>query len=61
MGNNETVDQKDLIVSESTFIPTVIYLNADSNKELILKENKNKSGAYRWTNLISGKTYIPGE
>lgn len=39
-------------------IPISSYLNSEQNKSLILKENKNKSGIYRWNNLITGKSYI---
>jgi hypothetical protein len=38
--------------------PVVTYLNADTLKLQIIKENKKKSGIYRWTNLINGKSYI---
>jgi group I intron endonuclease len=38
--------------------PEVIYINADINKEEIIKENKNKSGVYRWTNLNTGFMYV---
>jgi len=34
------------------------YSNAEADKALILKENKNKSGIYKWTNLNNGKRYI---
>ena len=36
----------------------VVYLNADIDKEKLVKENKNKSGVYQWTNLNSGFKYI---
>lgn len=39
-------------------IPVVSYFNADIDKSIIYKENKNKSGIYRWNNLITGKSYI---
>ena len=35
-----------------------LYLNADTSKIFIIKENKNKSGIYRWTHKDSGKSYI---
>jgi len=41
-----------------SIIPVAIYTNADTQKLDILKDNKNKSGIYRWTNLKNGKTYI---
>jgi group I intron endonuclease len=34
------------------------YSNAEADKVTIMKENKNKSGVYMWTNLINGKKYI---
>ena len=39
-------------------IPVVTYSDAWSEKEIALKDNKNKSGVYRWTNLINGKCYV---
>jgi hypothetical protein len=41
-----------------TYQPLSVYLNADQDKILILKENKGKCGVYRWTNLINGKSYV---
>jgi len=38
--------------------PVVVYANAELQKDQILKENRGKSGIYRWTNLINKKTYI---
>lgn len=38
--------------------PVKIYPNANKYKNIILKENYSKSGIYRWTNLINGKSYI---
>jgi len=38
--------------------PVVVYLDIEQNKYQIVRENKNKSGIYRWTNSISGKSYI---
>ena len=36
----------------------VTYYNVESIKSQIIKENKNKSGVYIWTNLLSGKIYV---
>lgn len=41
-----------------TIIPTVSYPNAASSKYVFYKENKNKTGIYRWTNLVNGKSYV---
>lgn len=34
------------------------YSNADTQKKLIYLDNINKSGIYRWINLVSGKFYV---
>lgn len=39
-------------------VPALVYLNPDKEKELILSENKGRSGIYRWVHLESGKSYI---
>jgi hypothetical protein len=36
----------------------VTYSNADLQKLSILKDNKSKTGVYRWVNLLNNKTYI---
>jgi group I intron endonuclease len=36
----------------------VVYTNADTQKELILKDNKGKAGIYCWVNIQSGKKYV---
>lgn len=41
-----------------SFKPEVIYSNADTQKELIFRDNNGKSGVYRWINNINGKTYV---
>lgn len=41
-----------------SIIPVTIYANADTQKLEILRENKHKSGVYRWKNNVNGKTYI---
>nr|YP_009722256.1 hypothetical protein [Morchella importuna]QGN66658.1 hypothetical protein [Morchella importuna] len=38
--------------------PVKSYENASTMKKLIIKENENKSGIYRWTNKYTGDTYI---
>jgi excinuclease UvrABC nuclease subunit len=35
-----------------------VYENSDLQKVDILKENKGKSGIYRWTNNATGKSYV---
>jgi len=38
--------------------PVLFYSNADTQKHLILSENKEKKGIYLWTNLINGQIYV---
>ena len=45
-------------VVSSSIKAEAIYANADTQKELAIKQNRFKSGIYRWTNKISGKSYI---
>lgn len=45
-------------VNYNLISPLKIYLNADICKELVITDNKDKSGIYRWTNIESGKSYI---
>ena len=42
----------------AALIPIKTYYNGEADKDQILKENKNKSGIYMWTNSINGKCYI---
>jgi len=42
----------------NSIVPVKIYENADISKEKIIKDNTNKSGVYRWLNLLTGKSYI---
>lgn len=44
--------------NNSIINPKVIYNNCDTQKNQILKENKNKAVVYRWINKIKNKTYI---
>lgn len=45
-------------VASSSIIAKAIYVNADIQKELAIKQNRFRSGVYCWTNKISGKSYI---
>lgn len=38
--------------------PIVTYTDSFFNKSKILKDNKNKSGIYRWVNKITGESYV---
>lgn len=39
-------------------IPLLTYSNADTMKESVVKENKGKSGVYRWTNKLNNSIYV---
>ena len=45
-------------VNVSPIIPIISYLNADLEKATIIKQNKSKSGIYRWVNVINNKSYV---
>ena len=45
-------------VNVSSVTPVISYLNADLEKITIIKQNKSKSGIYRWINVINNKNYI---
>lgn len=45
-------------LSSNKVFPVAVYINADVEKELIIKENKAKSGIYRWINKVTGKSYV---
>lgn len=44
--------------ASSSIKAKAIYANADIQKELAIKQNRFRSGVYRWTNKISGKSYV---
>nr|ATI20336.1 GIY-YIG endonuclease [Juglanconis sp.] len=44
--------------SSSEIEPVLIYTNPDEHKGLIAKQNKGKSGVYRWVHKDSGKSYV---
>lgn len=42
----------------SNSLPVISYLNADTEKDVAIKQNKGKSGIYRWTNKVNRKINI---
>jgi group I intron endonuclease len=42
----------------SCVIPLIVYNNINDEKVSILKNNKGKTGIYRWINIVNSKTYI---
>jgi excinuclease UvrABC nuclease subunit len=55
--NGIFVNKKD-IHGLYTHKPAIVYINSMLNKSNILKENKDKSGIYKWTFSIDNKSYI---
>ena len=55
---NLTNPAQEIVIYFSSILPVVIYPNSDMNKEKIINENRNKSGVYRWTNILTGNTYV---
>jgi excinuclease UvrABC nuclease subunit len=56
INNNSNINSDNC--NNTPIIPIIIYNNVDTNKCIILEENRNKSGIYRWVNKINGKSYI---
>jgi len=44
--------------TSSKSVPAIIYTNPDKEKELIVNDNKGRTGIYRWVHIESGKSYI---
>ena len=44
--------------TSSKIEPVKVYLEPDKDKELIVNENKSRTGIYRWVLKESGKSYI---
>lgn len=42
----------------SSHTPAASYSNAELSKSTVYRENRNKCGVYRWTNKITGSSYI---
>jgi hypothetical protein len=38
--------------------PIIIYSNLETDKTIILSNNKGKAGIYQWTHKESGKIYV---
>lgn len=55
-GFSEDLDKKPHTINNVK--PEKYSVNADTDKKLILDENKNKSGNYRLTNKLNGNFYI---
>jgi group I intron endonuclease len=53
MNNNNNNNIKIELVS-----PVIKYTNSEELKSQVLKDNKGKSGIYRWVNNLNGNTYV---
>jgi len=51
---NNNINNRD----NEVIIPKITYANTDIDKYRIYKDNKGKSGIYRWVNNITNKSYI---
>lgn len=51
-------DGKRTMSSSSKPVPVRVYLYPDKEKELIVNENKGRTGIYRWVHIESEKSYI---
>jgi len=54
---SSTIEDNTILSFMSTF-PVAIYMDPLKQKRDIFKQNYKKSGIYRWTNKLSGKTYL---
>ena len=52
------INIRTISTSSSELTPVLIYTNPNDYKGLIAKQNKGKSGIYRWVHKDSGKSYI---
>jgi hypothetical protein len=44
--------------TKKNIVPEVTYENADTQRLVILKDNRKRAGVYRWVNKLSGKSYV---
>jgi len=52
------LDITDFTILFSSVVPIRVYSNVDLNKEEIIRDNRNKSGVYQFTNLLTGTFYV---
>lgn len=45
-------------INNGTFVPVIVYKNADTDKFIIFTDNKQKTGIYLWTHLGLNNQYI---
>lgn len=52
---NNNTDNK---TNNNKIISIITYADLDKNKYAIYENSRNKSGIYRWNNLITGRSYV---
>jgi group I intron endonuclease len=55
--NNNNITSPSTEVNKLVY-PIKSYENAELSKKIILEENRNQSGIYRWVNNLSQKSYV---
>lgn len=50
--------QRGIKTDSISIVPVKSYSNADIQKQEIIKDNKDKIGIYRWTNILTRDFYI---
>ena len=45
-------------LTKNNLVPVKMYENTDKLKELIIKDNRNRSGVYCWVNKENGNSYV---
>lgn len=58
MKNTKIIYKDSLVIKNLSAKPFIVYSDLVSNVKIIFKDNKGKSGVYRWNNLITGTSYI---
>jgi len=58
MKNEEILDINLLVTKSSIPKPVITYSDLILKEKIIFKDNKGKSGIYRWNNLITGASYV---
>lgn len=55
---NLFIGEVDIDLFLLSFVPIKVYNNVDTQKEIIINDNREKSGVYRWINKENNKSYI---
>lgn len=58
LNDNVTDIANTIKLSDDKVVPIATYINADTQKESVIVENKGKSGIYRWINKENGSSYV---